>query len=286
MRRRMSLLARMIFTMVLLAWSIPASLFTRADHASAGWIIDEVVKAGGESGRQQVVLQANQMKTLMFGKGGKPISAFTLNLNNETITQVDYEGRNYFTATIQEYAQTIRGAMTGAMKEMQEALKDVPPEQRQMIEQMMRSQMGQSGPATQECREPRVELRKSGQQATIVGYSAVHYDVLADGKLTSELWIATGVTAWRELDQKKLERFAAEMAKLAGCSSSRSRQGLPGGDPSWKLASEGYPVRTVDRGGSGATIEVVKMETRTVPAAEFQPPPGFTRKMLREMMGR
>jgi hypothetical protein len=140
------------------------------------------------------------------------------------------------------------------------------------------------GQATQACREPRIEIKKTGQQATIAGYPAVRYDVFADGKLDSELWIAKGITAWRELDQQKLERFGAEMAKLAGCGP--GGQGHPGADPSWKLAGEGYPVRTVDKSGSGGTVEVVKAESRAVPAAEFQPPAGFARKTLQEMMRR
>jgi hypothetical protein len=260
-----------------------ASVFAWIGQASAGWIIDEVVKGRGEDSRQQVMLQANRMKSLTFGKGGRAVAAFILDLNSETITQVDYEERHYVTAPIQEYVQTIRSAMTGAMKQIEDALKDVPPEQRKMAEQLMRSQIGQSGLAAQECREPRMELRKSGQQATIAGYPAVRYDVLADGKLGSELWIAKGIPAWRELDPQKLERFAAEMARLAGCGPSRGPKGPPGVDPSWKLVSEGYPVRTVDRGGSGGTLEVVKAEGRTLSAAEFQPPPGFRRKTLREM---
>lgn len=104
-----------------------------------------------------------------------------------------------------------------------------------------------------------------------------------DGKLESELWIAKGIAAWRELDQRKLERFASEMAKLAGCG--QGRQGLLGSDPSWKAAGEGYPVRTVDRSGGGWTVEVVKAENRNIPAAEFQPPAGFARKTFREMLG-
>src|SRR5438309_12051570 len=55
--------------------------------------------------------------------------------------------------------------------------------------------------------------------------------------------------------------------------------------PSWKLAGEGYPVRTV-YAGSGRTVEVVKAESRSVPATEFQAPPGFERNSLREIMRR
>lgn len=266
-----------MFSYRVVAWSILAGVLTWTGQASAGWVIEEVVKGGGEGSQQQMLLQANRMKTVTL-EGGKPTNAFILDLNAEIITQVDYQERHYFTATIQEYVQTFRGMMAGMTKEMQEALKEMPPEQRQMAEQTMRSQMEQP------CREPRIELRKTGQQATIAGYPAVRYDLLVDGKLESEVWIAKGITAWRELDPQKWERYAAEMARLAGCPG-QGRQGLLGSDPSWKLAGEGYWVRTVDRSGSGGTVEVVKAEIRTIPAAEFQPPPSFARKTLREMMG-
>ena len=257
-----------------------------ANTASAGWVIEQIAKGGGEGGRQQVLVQANRMKSVMLGPDGRPAATFILDLDAQTITHVDYQQRQVMTAAVQEYVQAIRGAqeagMAQAMREMQERLKSMPPEQRQMAEQMMRSQMGQAGGTGQECREPRTEVRRTGQQATIAGYPAVRYDVLADGKLEAEVWAAPAITAWRELDPRKLERFTAEMAKLAGCGP--GRPGLLGADASWKLSSEGYPVRTVDPGG--VTIEVVKAESRTIPAAEFQPPAGFARKTLRDMMGR
>jgi hypothetical protein len=123
------------------------------------------------------------MKTLTVEPDGKPGMAFIVDLDAQTITQVLYPERSYATATVQEYGQMMRGVMTDAMKQMQEALKDMPPQQRKMAEEMMRSQMGQGGQKAQECREPRIELRKTGQQATIAGYPAVRYDVLADGTL-------------------------------------------------------------------------------------------------------
>ena len=181
--------------------------------------------------------------------------------------------------------QEVAGQMAQAMKQMQESMKDMPPEQQKMMEQMMRSRMPQTEGAPQDCPESRVEMKKTGQQATIAGYPAVRYDILIDGKPDSELWLAKGIAAWRELDPQKLEKFAAEMAKLAPrCSRGQRQRGLRGDDPSWKLANEGYPVRTVHRSNGSTTIEVVKAETRTVPATEFQPPAGFTRKTFREMM--
>jgi hypothetical protein len=251
-----------------------------SESALAGWVVEQFMKGGAEGGRQQVLIQANRMKTIMLGPDGRPAAAFILDLDAQTITHVDYRQRQVMTATVQEYVQAIQGAQQVAMREMQERLKSMPPQERQMAEQMMRSQTGQPGGTGQDCREPQTEVRRTGQQATIAGYPAVRYDVLADGKLEAEVWAAPAITAWRELDPPKLERFTAEIAKLVGCGP--GRPGLLGADASWKLASEGYPVRTIHPGA--VTIEVVKAESRTIPAPEFQPPPGFARRTLQQMI--
>ena len=80
--------------------------------------------------------------------------------------------------------------------------------------------------------------------------------------------------------------MAKALEGLPGCGRSRARQaGADPYDPAWKLAAEGYAVRTVDHGAAGgAVVEVVKAESRNVPAAEFQPPAGFKRQSLKELM--
>ncbi|HYB73221.1 MAG TPA: hypothetical protein VED18_07615 [Candidatus Sulfotelmatobacter sp.] len=272
-----------------IAWAALAWIVVGAAPASAGWVIDQVTGGGGRGGRMQVLIQANRMKNVVLGTDGQPAMAFIVDLDAETITQVDYRGQRYMTATIQQYEQMMgaarlaaSGQMAGAIEQMQGVLKDMPPERRQKLEQIMRSRMGQAGQAAQECQEPRIEARRTDQQANIAGYPAVRFDLLAEGRPDSEVWIAPGITAWKEMDPQKLERFAAEMGKLAGCGAGRG--GGFGADLSLKLAGEGYPVRSVHL-ASGATVEVVKAESRAIPAAEFQPPTGFTPQTLQRLLG-
>ena len=298
----MRLVARSLACLMLLA-------LLPAPEASAGWVIEQVVRSragaaagGGETDRQILTLSANRMKTTMLDKGGKPTAAWIMDLEAQTLTSVDYEQRSAATGTVREYAEALRGAMQAmgdqmaeAMKQMQEALKEMPPEQRQMMEQMMRQSMPGGGaaapaPSAEACREPKVEVRPTGQTARIAGFPATRYDIFEDEKFTEELWVSKAITAWREIDPKKLERFGQEMAKalegLPGCGRSRARQaGADPYDPAWKLAAEGYAVRSVDHGAAGgAVVEVVKAESRSVPAAEFQPPAGFKRQSLKELM--
>ena len=275
----------------MLAWGFGVALTALAGRAEAGWVIDQVVRGEGGGSRMQALIQANRIKNVMQGPDGGPAMAFIMDLNAETIAQVDHQGRRYRVATFQEYAQALRGVtqavggqLAEAMRQMREAMKDMPPEQRQAMEQMLRSQMGQAGGAPQECQEPRREVRRTGQRATIAGYAAERHDVLADGAPESEVWLAAAIDAWREVDLQKLERFAAEMAKaMPGCGKGLAR--FPGTDPAWRLANQGYPMRTVHHGAKGTTTEVTKAERRSIPAAEFQPPPGFARTTLQEMLG-
>lgn len=264
------------------------SLWTQV--ALAGWVIDQQTK--GREGRQQVSVQSNQMKTVMVTPDGKPHNAVIIDANTKTITLVDYQQQQYMSATTQEYVEVMKDVrqalapkLAEAMKKMQESMKDKPPEQRAMMEQMMKSQMAKLQPSSQDCPEPpKVEVRKTDQQETISGYTAVRYDILSDGKPQSEVWITKDISVWKDFDPKKMQEFAADMAKMTACGGERGRGGMFGSDPIFKLASEGYPVRTIDHGGSGVTVEVVKAENKSVAATEFQPPSGFARKTLQEMV--
>jgi hypothetical protein len=253
--------------------------------ARAGWVIEQVVKGDGPPARVLITMQSNRMKTVNLAPSGAPQVAFILDLDAQTITQVDYDGRQYSAGTVQEFVQVTQkarqqasGQAAAALERMKSQLEQLPPEQRRQIEAMLRQQAS----GQEECQEPRIETRRTGQHGTVAGYQAVRFDVLADGAPQSEVWVAKDLTAWRELDRQKLERLSREMARAGGCS---AQAGRLGSDPSWHLAAEGYPVRIVSSGAGRETVEVVKAESKNVPAAEFQAPAGFVRRPLAGLGG-
>jgi hypothetical protein len=259
-----------------------------ANQVSAGWVIDQVIKEKGWS--QQVVVQENHIKVTVFNNKKILKNAVIMNLDTETITQVDYGSEQYTTATLQEYRQFVQTfqqsalpAMTEVMKRGQERIQALPPEQREKIERMMGSRTPTGGQAAADCPEPPpTEMRKTEQKDTIAGYAARRYDLLVDRKPQSELWIAKDITIGKELDAEKMARFSAELAKLAACNPAVGRRELFSDGLSWQVMNEGYPVRVV-RPDDKRTIEVVKAETRAVPASEFQPPSGFKAAPLRDL---
>src|SRR6266540_7009389 len=99
----------LLYAVTIVAWSTPAS---------AGWVIDQAVKGSSGGGKQQLLLQANQMKTVILGSDGKPDAAFILDLNADTFTQINYKDQLYTSAKVQEYVETIQGAMKKATSAM------------------------------------------------------------------------------------------------------------------------------------------------------------------------
>lgn len=255
--------------------------------ASAGWVIEQAVRGAGPGGRQQILVQANRIKSVTLGPDGRPAHAFIMDLGAETLTQIDYQARHYVTSPLQEYVRAMASAAQAASariaesrKAMEEAMKNLPPDQRRAMEQAMRAQAPPGAPGEGPCVEPRREVRRTGQQATIAGYPAVRWEILADGQVESEVWVAPGLPVGRELDAAKLEQVSTAMAGAFACGPGAAGGGA---DPTWRLVGEGYPVRTV--AGQGAmTVEVVRAESRSVAATEFQPPAGFARKTLQELM--
>ena len=281
-----------------MAAALLGTLATTTTPAAAGWVIDQVMKGGGDdNNRQRLFLQQNRLKTLVMD-GANVTNAVVMDLDAQTITQIDYKQRAYTTATAAEYAALMRqgfekmgeaaGQMQSQMKELEEQLKNLPPEQRRQIEAMMKQAQGaQRSPAQpqakpEDCTPDKVDVKRTGKNITVAGYEASGYQVFTNGKLDSEVWIAPAITAAREIDPQKLERMMKEMMKaLPHCP---PRGQMFGADPMWKLMKDGYPVRSVDKDG-GSVIEVVKAESRSLGATEFQAPAGFARKTLQEMMG-
>jgi hypothetical protein len=264
--------------------------------ASAGWVIDQVMRGTDDKSRQQLFLQANRLKTVMMD-GTTVTNAVVMDLDAQTITQIDYKDRTYTTATATEYAAVMRQGMQqmGAaaaqmaphLKEMEEQLKNLPPEQRRQIEAMLRQAQAAQQPAAApanpaDCAPDKVDVKPTGKNVTVAGYAATGYQIFTNGKLDSEVWIAPGIAAAREIDPQKLERMMREMMKAMPQCPPRGQ--MFGADPMWKLMKDGYPVRSVDKDG-GNVVEVVKAESRSLGAAEFQAPAGFARKTLKEMMG-
>jgi hypothetical protein len=109
---------------------------------------------------------------------------------DEAVYMVDETEKKVVVMNKETMAQ-MGSQMDAMMKQMQEALAELPPEQREMAEKMMKDKM----PAAQSTMTaPKIEVKKAGEKEDINGKSCERYDITKDGKKTTEIW----VTSWKE----------------------------------------------------------------------------------------
>ncbi len=194
---------------------------------------------------------------------------------------VDHDEKSYVVideATMKELA----AKLGGINDQIAEALKNVPEEQRAMVEKMMKERMPAPPPPRQ-----RAEVRRTGERATHSGYPCVKYEVVRGGTKIRELW----VTDWGNVEGggdvtgafQAMAEFMQEMldALPAG--------GAPGGMGDSVIAQmneiDGFPVVTREFGDDGSLEDESTLRSaqrRTLDPAEFEPPAGYKR---RSMMG-
>jgi hypothetical protein len=254
--------------------------------AWAGWVIEQIEYAnlGAEGTKTIQYIAKNRLKTA--GEGNIFMMDFTKNL----FIAIDQEKRVYWSGTVDDYVQEVKNfqqaANNLAQEQMEEAMKEMPPDRRKAMEDILQ-QMRSSGapvPPQVAAKRPEVKVQQTSETATLAGQKAVKTIVYADGKPYQEVWIAKGVALKPDLDLKRLRGLQAKLTQ-AIMTDLPSRQSVEE-DPAYEQLLElGYPIKIVELGEGGepeSVTEVVRIDKRDVAEREFQVPEGYRRIDLRE----
>jgi len=178
--------------------------------------------------------------------------------------------------------------VSSAMAQAQEQLKDMPPEQRKMVEQMMAGKMGgqgaEGGGAQKE--EPRT-LARTGKTETINSYPCVSYESTRGTRIEEEIW----VTDWKQFDLKAadfkvLEDFSVFIKDAMGPLTRQLSTALMQkyADAEGPGALPGVPIRTVmHRLGGESITELKKITREAIPASRFELPSGLKKESVGEI---
>ena len=197
---------------------------------------------------------------------------------------VNHDDKSYMVID-QQALTAIGGQMSKAMQQMEEAMKNVPPEQRAMMEKLMKGRMPAAmGNKTR----AKTEVRNSGESGTENGYPVTRYQMFRDGVKTRELW----VTDWKNVDGGNEARAAFdEMAAFFKQMMDAFSSGPMGGfgaqfdDNPFEYMNkiDGFPVVTKELTGNGSVeneTRLISSERRSLDAAEFEPPAGYKRQAM------
>jgi hypothetical protein len=264
-------------------WAISLGIST---VASAGWVIEQIEYAnlGAEGTRTLQYISKNRLK--MVGEGNTFMMDFAKNL----FIASDQQHRVYWSGTVDVYIQEVKAFQQAAndlaRAQMVEAIKEMPPDQRKAMEDLLQQMPSAnvSSPSQPVAKRAAVTIEPTAEMATIAGQKATKIMVYADGKPYQEVWLAHGLTMKADVDLKRLRDLQAQLAQaiMANIHSSQSVEE----DPAYtQLLEQGYPIKIVELGEGGApesVTEVVRIDKSDIAEREFQAPEGYRRIDLRE----
>jgi Domain of unknown function (DUF4412) len=254
--------------------------------ASAGWVIEQIEYAnlGAEGTRTLQYISKNRLKTV--GDGNTFIMDFAKNLFIAT----DQENRVYWSGTVDAYVHEVKtfqqAANDLARQQMEEAMKEMPPDQRKSVEDLLQQMPSANASSLSQpaAKRPAVKVEPTTETTTIAGHQATKIIVYADGKPYQEVWLVKGLTLKADLDLKRLRGLQAQLTQ-AIMADIHSRQAVEEDPVYEQLLEQGYPIKIVELGEGGepeSVTEVIRIDKRDVPEREFHVPEGYRRIDLRE----
>ena len=222
--------------------------------------------SGGEGGSEEMIFRGDR------GENGEMVL-------------VDHDAKSYYVMD-DASMRALAGQMGAAMGAMEEALKNVPEDQREAIEKMMRERggAGAAGPMTPPAKP---EVRRTGERDTKEGYPCVKYEVFQDGEKIREIW----TTDWDNIDggDEAAEAFRGMGAFFEAMSESMGT--LPGGEDLFGGQNpfdemnfvNGFPVVVTSFGEDGNVEEESRLKSarrQNIDPAAFQPPSGYERMSM------
>jgi hypothetical protein len=211
------------------------------------------------------------------------------------VWMIDEQRRTYMEMTpetMQRMGSQMAGAasqMNAAMAQMQAQMAQMPPEQRAMMEQMMKSRGiggapgGPPGAGGAPPAPPQVSFSKVGGGKRVAAWNCDVYRKTVNGQQEEELCIAPiGATGLSAGDFQVLDRFSSFMAPMMSSPMMPRSDYMNWNDMNKAIGFQGMPLDTVIYAqGQPATQQTVnKIERTGIPAGTFDLPPGFTKREM------
>ena len=219
-----------------------------------------------DAGKLRVETQDAENKGVMIFDAGKQVM-WMINSNDNTYREMDK-------AQIDAMGQQ----MSKAMEQMQAQMANMPPQQRAMMEEMMKKNMG--GMMGGASAKPTISLKELGSEK-VRSYDTTHYEMLTNGERTQEIWAAP-------YDQAKLSpadfKTFQDMSKFF----EGITRNVPRGSYSFSAMEQlkGFPVKTVQYSGGKPSHEweMVSVDQKSIDGSLFTLPAG-AKKMEMPGMG-
>ncbi len=158
--------------------------------ADISWSMTDTSTEGSE---QTVIHQTIHISGERFAIVNDQGMRIIIDLPADTMTMINTTEKTYSVISLSEMAQNIENIQNDTDKMIEEALKQIPAEQRAQYEAIIRQQMGSiEQPAVQEP-EP-IDYSPTGESEKIAGYDSKQYTGTDENGAEQELWCSKDVS--------------------------------------------------------------------------------------------
>lgn len=228
------------------------------------------------------MVKGNNFKMDFYENGQKLDGAMIYRGDKKEMIMVSHQDKSYVVldeATMKELV----GVMSEAMAQFEEAMKDATPEEREMMEKMMKGRM----PGMDDSQNVEPVLKKVGS-SKVNSISCTLYDVYRGDQKTSQHCVASwsSIEGGEEMKTVMLEMagFMDQMAKAFSQSKGfMGRQIQFENNVFAQLRKlDGFPVQSIDYldGNVESESQLVSSKITTVNAADLEPPAGYTKQNM------
>ena len=231
--------------------------------------MEERKSEGGATGQQvNMYIDAGKLR-IDSGEGTSKKSTMIFDQAKQVMWMIDHSRGSYMEMTAAD-VQQVKQQLDGAMKQMEAQLANMPPEQRQMIEKMMKQKMGMG-------RIPSITVRVKSRGEKVGSYVCTLYEVLSDGRRIHEVWVAPSGQGLLKEAELQTFRAMAEFFEPLRQGARQSGWGLSGTEQ-----MEGFPVRWLEYKGDRVVSEweTTKAERKALESSLFTLPPGLKKQKM------
>lgn len=217
----------------------------------------------GETTKQEILLDAERLRVNITGKDSNTSVLFLTDGGRNRMVMLD-KARNEYREMDQQTMNQLSQQMQGATAQMQDAMKNMTPEQREMMEKLMKGKMGQL--AGRGAAPARTTYTAKGG-GSVNGFSCTKYEGTRGAEKVSELCAAKPSDI--KFSPSDFQVFEKMKEFMAGFQNALANTPFGGGGGFRDLADpgfEGYPVQqTIFRNGQPE----MKMEAKSIAQAGF-----------------
>jgi len=186
-----------------------------------------------------------------------------LRLDQEKMYMIKPGNKTYSVMTFAEMEEGMKKA-SAQMEKALEQMKDMPKEQREMMEKML----GKSAEKQKET----ATLKKSIETKKIGSYTCAHYTILRGKEKLADLWVTKEIRGFESMrnDLKSFSRRMTAMNPVMGGDLARVMEDV-----------DGFPM---EQSMAGVKSVITKVEPKVTSLSEFEVPAGF-KKVDMKVMG-